>query len=157
MLASCTTPTHTLPPCINSDITSSFFNTAWYGGVPATSTTGTDNVPGATRGGSFGGGTVNETLTMYLFHSDALIFTIHGQPLMLALPNQSPLHFDSYAETMRFESVCSGTATYIDLITYTCSSDQTTAHNFWFTLHMSVFEGLAANISALVLAGDCSQ
>ncbi|KAJ7464583.1 hypothetical protein FB451DRAFT_1403253 [Mycena latifolia] len=101
-----------------TDITGSFFATAWYGGVAVSKTTGTDNVPGATRGGTVGGGTVNETLTTYFVHPDALPYTYHGRPWTYSAPNQRPLHFAGYAETIRFESICGGKATYIDFISY---------------------------------------
>ncbi|KAJ7509769.1 hypothetical protein B0H11DRAFT_1901158 [Mycena galericulata] len=140
-----------------TDITKSFFHIAWYGGVPANVTTGTVNVPGATRGGPYYGGTFNETLTMYLTHPDVLNYTIHGKPVTFLTPNRAPIHFDGYAETMRFESICGGRATYIDLITYICSEDQATAYDVWYTLHMVTFEGLAAKIGALVLPGDCPR
>ena len=125
------------------------------GGAAASKTTGTDNVPGATRSGDIGGSTYNETLTMYLAHPDILTYTIHGRPWTYAAANFGPVHFVEYAETMRFESICGGKATYIDLITYTCSDDQTLAYNAWYMFHMGTFEGLSVMLGATVLAGDC--
>ncbi|KAJ6534593.1 hypothetical protein DFH09DRAFT_1325221 [Mycena vulgaris] len=48
---------------------------------PCPNTTGTDNIPGATRSGIFDGSRFNETLTMYFAHPDVLTYTWHGQPL----------------------------------------------------------------------------
>ncbi|KAJ7088550.1 hypothetical protein C8R43DRAFT_1050737, partial [Mycena crocata] len=122
----------------------------WDGGFPATSTTGVDNIPGATRGGVFAGGAFNETLTMYLARPDALEFTLHGIGGTFA-----HVRLDGYAETARFESICSGRATYIVVVTYVCSPDQAAAYDFWYTSHMDVFEALATRIGTTVLAGDC--
>ncbi|KAF8216927.1 hypothetical protein K438DRAFT_1798032, partial [Mycena galopus ATCC 62051] len=139
-----------------TNITESFFDLSWYGGTIVTNTTGTDNVPGATRSGPFAGVPYNETLTMYHKRSDALMYSYHGKSVTLSFPNQRPYRFD-YAETMRFESICDGSATYIDLITYLCSNDSTAAYDLWYTTHMSTFETLAAKLGAPVLAGDCPQ
>jgi hypothetical protein len=91
---------------------------------------------------------------MYSMYPDALIYSYHGQPITYALPNVPPAHFYGYAETMRFESICGGKATYIDLLSYMCSNDQVAAYNLWYLDHMSTFEGMAANLGATVLAGD---
>ncbi|KAJ7698974.1 hypothetical protein B0H17DRAFT_1129519 [Mycena rosella] len=131
-------------------IAGSFFNITWYGGAIVSSTTGTDKIPGATRSGNLGG-TFDETLTAYDTRPDALIFTYHGQYTL----NQQPRNPMRYTETTRFESICGGKATYIDIITYVCSDDQIAAYNVWYTLHMSAFQGLAATLGATVLAGDC--
>ncbi|KAJ6534613.1 hypothetical protein DFH09DRAFT_1091941 [Mycena vulgaris] len=92
-----------------TDITKSFFNITWYpctpsgthfqGDAAVSRTTGTDNVPGATRGGAFDGGPFNETLTMYLARPDAVSYTIHGERWDYAPPNLRPLHLANYAET----------------------------------------------------------
>ncbi|KAJ6566019.1 hypothetical protein B0H19DRAFT_1257310 [Mycena capillaripes] len=140
-----------------TNITKSFFDIEWYGGSVVSSTTGTDNVPGATRSGLTGGATFNETLTMYSKHSDVLMFSIHGQAVTYSLPNQAPLHFDGYVETMRFESICNGKATYIDLISYLCSNDSTAAYALLYSFHMSAFQEMAESIGATVLAGDCPR
>ncbi|KAJ6481275.1 hypothetical protein C8R47DRAFT_1197822 [Mycena vitilis] len=140
-------PLHTF-----TDVTRSFFNVEWYDGIVVTNTTGADNVPGATRSGPFGGTTYNETLTMYSMHSDAFIFSLVGQGFTTA-----SVRLDSYAETMRFESICGGTATYIDIISYLCSDDQAAAYNLIYGLHMSTFPGVFAGMGATVMAGDCPQ
>ncbi|KAJ7742908.1 hypothetical protein B0H16DRAFT_1423344 [Mycena metata] len=113
-------------------VVKSFFDITWYGGLPTTAMTGTDNVPGATRFGPVDKhNSFNETLTMYSLTEDALTYTYHGIKFTYALPgfNHSPAHIDAYAETMRFESICAGRATYIDLLTYICSNDTATAYN----------------------------
>ncbi|KAJ7870519.1 hypothetical protein B0H13DRAFT_2061679, partial [Mycena leptocephala] len=134
----------------------SFFHIEWYGNITVTKTAGTDNVPGATRAGTFGGSPFNETLTMYLGRPDAMSYTIHGNlPLTIAQPKRRPLHVVSYAETKRFESICSGEATYIDLITYLCSDDQTAAYGLFYNVHMTTLQNLASTIGTTVLAGDC--
>ncbi|KAJ7800340.1 hypothetical protein B0H13DRAFT_2164827, partial [Mycena leptocephala] len=112
-----------------TDITGSFFHVQWYGDATINKTTGTDNVPGATRTGSFGGSPFNETLTMYQGRSDA--------------PKQRPLHVVNYAETKRFESICSGKATYIDFITYLCTDDQAAAYGLFYNVHMTTLQNLA--------------
>ncbi|KAF8216920.1 hypothetical protein K438DRAFT_1704054 [Mycena galopus ATCC 62051] len=137
------------------NITESFFDESWYAGTIVTNTTGTDNVPGATRAGPFGTATFNETLTMYHKSSDALMYSFHGKGVILSPPNQRTYRFDGYAETMRLESICDGSATYIDLITYLCSNDSAAAYDLWYTTHMSTFETMAAKLGAPVLAGDC--
>jgi hypothetical protein len=58
---------------------------------------------------------------------------------------------------MRFESICGGKATYIDIITHTCSNHQTLAYSGWYTFHESVFPGLAATLGATIMAGDCPR
>ncbi|KAJ6581950.1 hypothetical protein B0H19DRAFT_1117103 [Mycena capillaripes] len=136
-----------------TDLTKSFFNITWYDGIVVTNTTGTDNVPGATRSGPFGGTTYNETLTTYSMRSDALTFSFHGKGFTDVGPPS--VTFDSYVETFRFESICSGKATYIDVLTHVCSNDQTVSYNLWYALHMTTFEGMAAGLGALILAGDC--
>ncbi|KAJ7826951.1 hypothetical protein B0H13DRAFT_2120148 [Mycena leptocephala] len=141
-----------------TNITKSFFDFAWYtGGVPATNTAGTDNVPGATRSGTLAGGAYHETLTAYQLRSDVLEYSYHGDPYVLAVPGQPTVNFNGYAETMRFESICGGKATYIDIITYTCSNHQTLAYSGWYTFHQSVFPGLAATLGATIMGGDCPQ
>ncbi|KAJ7631407.1 hypothetical protein DFH06DRAFT_703294 [Mycena polygramma] len=110
-----------------TNITGSFFHIAWYGGSPATNTAGTDNVPGATRSGSWDGGSFNQTLTMYSMHSDALAYTYHGEPFNYAPRNGPHLYFARYIETIRFESICGGKATYIAVLAYLCSDDQVRA------------------------------
>ncbi|KAJ7812807.1 hypothetical protein B0H14DRAFT_3879526 [Mycena olivaceomarginata] len=127
------------------------------GGVPVTNTTGTDNVPGATRSGTLAGGAYYETLTAYKLRSDVLEYSYHGDPYILAVPGQPTINFNGYAETMRFESICGGKATYIDIITYTCSDHQTLAYSGWYTFHESVFPGLAATLRATIMAGDCPR
>ncbi|KAJ6534595.1 hypothetical protein DFH09DRAFT_1180112 [Mycena vulgaris] len=145
-----------------TDITRSFFDDAWYAGAAAPNNTGTDNVPGATRAGDFGGA-FNETLTAYSLHPDAFSFTLHGAPWTYTAPapqasnlkRPGPLHFAGYAETLRFESICDGRATYIDAITYLCADDKAAAYDLWYNLHLAVFPPLAARVGAKVLAGDC--
>ncbi|KAF8186119.1 hypothetical protein K438DRAFT_1723285 [Mycena galopus ATCC 62051] len=138
-----------------TNITGSFFNIAWEGGCPATVTTGTDNVPGATRGGLCLGGTFNDTLTMYSAHSDALSYTYHGAPYTFTSPGQPQMHWDAYAETMRFESICGGQATYVDFISYICSEDQIATYTGWSELHALSMQAIAGAIGASILAGDC--
>ncbi|KAJ6549130.1 hypothetical protein DFH09DRAFT_1503375 [Mycena vulgaris] len=140
-----------------TDITKSFFAIQWYGGASVTGTAGTDNVPGATRAGVFGGAPFNETLTAYSARSDSMVYTMHGTlPLSLAVGNPRPLHVATYAETKRFQSICGGKATYIDLITWLCSDDQITAYSAFYNTHMSTVQNLAATIGTTVLAGDCN-
>ncbi|KAJ7742890.1 hypothetical protein B0H16DRAFT_1019435 [Mycena metata] len=139
-------------------ITKSFYDALWYGGAVVSKTSGTDNVPGATRAGNLDG-YFHETLTAYSFHPSALEYTIRGDPYTYAPPNSTaaPVRFASYSETMRIESSCSGRATYIDLITYICSADKVTGYDWWYTAHESVFPALAAKVGATVMAGDCQQ
>jgi hypothetical protein len=86
-----------------------------------------------------------------------LEYSYHGDPYILAVPGQPAINFNGYAETMRFESICGGKATYIDIITYTCSNHQTLAYSGWYTFHESVFPGLAVTLRATIMAGDCPR
>ncbi|KAF7370286.1 hypothetical protein MSAN_00659900 [Mycena sanguinolenta] len=141
-----------------TEITGSFFNVSWYDNAIVNSTTGTDNVPGAKRSGGFAGAIFNETLTAVEKRSDAYIFSYHGKGFtFIPGPSYPPLRFDGYAETMRFESICGGKATYIDLLSYVCSDNQPLTYTVWSTLHTSSFDGLAQSFGATVLAGDCPQ
>ncbi|KAJ7022107.1 hypothetical protein C8F04DRAFT_229653 [Mycena alexandri] len=141
-----------------TNITKSFFDIAWYGGIPASITTGTDNVPGATRFGPLdNGSSFNETLTMYTLDENGLSFTYHGLGFAYALPGYKTADLGAYAETMRFESICAGRGTYIDLITYACSNDSITAYNLWHLEHVLIFPALAAEVGATVMAGDCPE
>ncbi|KAJ7805387.1 hypothetical protein B0H14DRAFT_3771634 [Mycena olivaceomarginata] len=65
------------------------------------------------------------------------------------------IHVTAYAETMRFEGICSGKATYIDVITYLCSNDSIAVYDATYTAHMVSFQGLATSVGATVMAGDC--
>ncbi|KAJ7849282.1 hypothetical protein B0H13DRAFT_2361302 [Mycena leptocephala] len=114
-------------------------------------TTGADNIPGATRAGVFGGTPFNETLTAYDTRPDALFFTVHGN-LPLAL---GAFNIVGSAETKRFQSICSGKATYIDVLTYLCSDDQTATYDLFYNIHTTAFQNLAVTIGTTVLAGDC--
>ncbi|KAF7370290.1 hypothetical protein MSAN_00660300 [Mycena sanguinolenta] len=141
-----------------TDITGSFFNISWYDGTVVTSTIGTDNVPGATRSGTFAGGVFNETLTAMDKRSDALIFSYHGNNYTFTPGPGYPsslVTLDSYTETIRFESICGGKATYIDVLTYVCSDNQPLAYSLWSMIHTSTFDGLAMSFGATILAGDC--
>ncbi|KAJ7816091.1 hypothetical protein B0H14DRAFT_2845416 [Mycena olivaceomarginata] len=134
-----------------TNLTKSFFELKWYAGAIVSNTTGTDNVPGATRSGPLGGTAVfNETLTMYSMHPDEFTFSFHGAPYVFG-----GQHVTAYAETMRFEGICSGKATYIDVITYLCSNDSIAVYDATYTAHMVSFQGLATSVGATVMAGDC--
>ncbi|KAJ7631408.1 hypothetical protein DFH06DRAFT_703293 [Mycena polygramma] len=139
-----------------TNVTKSFFNVGWYAGSVVTNTTGVDNVPGATRSGPFGGATYHETLTMYSMRSDAFIFSLKGKGFTTAPPAPS-VRFDSYTETMRSESICGGTATYIDIISHICSNNQVVAYDLFYGLHMATFPGVFAGMGVTVMAGDCPQ
>ncbi|KAJ7210516.1 hypothetical protein GGX14DRAFT_363277 [Mycena pura] len=137
-----------------TNLTESFFDISWYVSVASFATTGTDNVPGATRSGLFAGGIFNESLTAYLHNSETLEYTYLGMP---STSTQPPLKYHSYAETFRFESICNGRATYIDVITYSCIDNQVVAYNSWYTLHTTSFQAMAASLGATVMAGDCPR
>ncbi|KAF7375570.1 hypothetical protein MSAN_00445200 [Mycena sanguinolenta] len=140
-----------------TDITGSFFNISWYANTTVTSTTGTDNVPGATRSGPFPGAIFNETLTAFEKRSDALLFSYHGKGLAYTMgPGYPVVIVDGYSETMRFQSICGGKATYIDVLTYTCVDNQPLMYTIWSMVHTS-FNGVAQTFGATILAGDCPQ
>jgi hypothetical protein len=166
--------TYAAPLAQFTNLTESFFDQSWYvsisasssrapfqinthrqGNTVVTTTTGTYNVPGATRTGPFAGAIYNETLTMYSKRADALTLSYYGQPLTTVTTAGPPLKFGHYVETLRFESICGGTATYMDAFTYTCSDNPVAAYDVWYTAHMAAFPGLAAKLGAPVLAGDC--
>ncbi|KAJ6456105.1 hypothetical protein C8R45DRAFT_1187003 [Mycena sanguinolenta] len=138
-----------------TDITKSFFNASWYGDSVVTSHNGTDNVPGATRSGVFAGAIFSDMLNAIDKRSDAFIFSYQGKGFTFTPAGYPVLTMHSYSETIRFESICGGKATYIDVITYICSDNQPLAYTVWSTLHTSTFDGLAATLGATILAGDC--
>ncbi|KAJ7066345.1 hypothetical protein C8F01DRAFT_1218460 [Mycena amicta] len=141
-----------------TDIVDSFFDVAWYnGGVAANITTGKDNVPGATRSGPAGSNVFNETLTAYLHHPGSVLeYSFTGAPASFSLGDGLPsTFFPGYAETMRLQSICSGAATYIDLISWFCSDNQVGAYDIWYTTHLESFGAIKAKIGAMVMAGDC--
>jgi len=147
--------TYLAPLCEFTNITKSFFNDVWYAGAVVTGTTGTDNVPGATRAGPFGGDTFNETLIAYASQSDSLQFSYQGKGFTYTPPTGPAVVLGRYTETNRFLSICGGKATYIDILTYTCSANQIATYDFWYTTHDAVFPPLAVTVGAPVLAGDC--
>ncbi|KAJ7312518.1 hypothetical protein DFH08DRAFT_1044633 [Mycena albidolilacea] len=147
--------TYAAPLAQFTNLTESFFDQSWYDNTVITTTTGTYNVPGATRTGPFAGAIYNETLTMYSKHADALTMSYYGQPFTTVPTAGTPLKFGHYLETLRFESICGGTATYMDVLTYTCSDNPVAVYDVWYTIHMASFAGLAAKVGAPVLAGDC--
>ncbi|KAJ7250509.1 hypothetical protein B0H12DRAFT_1234387 [Mycena haematopus] len=116
-----------------TNITKSFFDISWYAGTIVTNTTGTDNVPGATRSGPYAGTTYNETLTA--------IDTTRPDALEFSDP--------AVREHLRW--------TYIDVITYLCSDNQLAVYTTWYMIHMSAFAALAAKLGAPIMAGDCPQ
>ncbi|KAJ7333325.1 hypothetical protein DFH08DRAFT_785680, partial [Mycena albidolilacea] len=139
-----------------TNLVGSFFNISWYDGIVVTNTTGADNVPGASRSGPFNGVTYNETLTMFTERSDAVTFSFIGKGFSYTRSPKGPtVTLDGYTESMRFESICGGKATYIDVLTRVCSDNQIEAYDLWYTLHMTTFQGMAVNLGAPVLAGDC--
>ncbi|KAJ7112779.1 hypothetical protein C8R43DRAFT_903529 [Mycena crocata] len=141
-----------------TNLTKSFFDNKWYAGAPADSTTGINNVPGATRAGENSGSRYNETLLVYVARPEELIITHRGSPWTYHTAQQPPLYFSGYVQTMRFESICEGKATYIDAIAYMCFKDPTVAYDIWATYHTVVIaEGLAVTAGATVLPGDCPR
>ncbi|KAJ7786768.1 hypothetical protein B0H14DRAFT_3163656 [Mycena olivaceomarginata] len=138
-----------------TNLTKSFFDLSWYGSTVITNTTGTDNLPGAARSGPFGGATYNETLSFYRKRSDLLTWSYLGKGLTLTLPGHPTLTSYGYNEMFRFQSICGGHATYIDVLTFSCSDNQIANYDIWYTFHNSVFQEMAANLGAPVLAGDC--
>ncbi|KAJ7181041.1 hypothetical protein C8R46DRAFT_1211326 [Mycena filopes] len=137
------------------DITKSFYDNSWYGAV-VNSTTGTDNVVGATRAGN-ANGDFNETLTAYSLQPSALEYTYLGAPYTYTPTNSTAatVHYASYAETLRVESVCDGRATYLDIIEYLCSAEQVPGYDLGFLAHEIVFPALAARVGATAMDGDC--
>ncbi|KAJ7625591.1 hypothetical protein FB45DRAFT_1060263 [Roridomyces roridus] len=94
-----------------TDLTGSFFNLTWYAGSTVSKTTGEDNVPGATRSGPALGGRFDEELIAITAHpDDKFEYTYHGEPATF-----NGVDYEGYVETLRFESICGGKATYIDV------------------------------------------
>ncbi|KAJ7086791.1 hypothetical protein B0H15DRAFT_734943, partial [Mycena belliarum] len=138
-----------------TDIMGSFFSIKWTGGVPANSTTGTDNTVGASRSAVYFGGVFNETLTMILQRPDAYSYTYHGVPFLVALPGQPAVQFYNYAETLRVLSICSGAATYVDFVTYLCTNNPVHAYDLLETdLHQLTMAAVAQQANATVMSGD---
>jgi hypothetical protein len=124
-----------------------------------TNTTGTDNVPGATRAGVFGEPFI-ETLTMFDAPPGALRFTFFGpgpKPVTFTPPGEKSIRFDYWAETQRYESICGGEATYIDVITYLCSNRPRAAYDLWYRIHDATFDAMSAKVGAKVFTGDCPR
>ncbi|KAJ7289155.1 hypothetical protein C8J57DRAFT_1627653 [Mycena rebaudengoi] len=143
-----------------TNITGSFFDAFWNAGTVVTSTTGTDNVPGATRAASLGDASFNETLTMFDAPPGALRFTYIGpgpKPIAYTPPGEKSIRFDYWAETQRFESICGGEATYIDVITYLCSDPPRAAYDLWYRFHDLTFNAISAEVGAKVFTGDCPR
>ncbi|KAJ7289156.1 hypothetical protein C8J57DRAFT_1046480 [Mycena rebaudengoi] len=142
-----------------TNITGSFFELSWYAGTVITSTTGTDNVPGATRAGVFGDAPFNETLTMFDAPPGALRFTYAGpgKPVTYTPPGEKSIRFDYWSETHRYESICGGEATYIDVITYLCSNLPRAAYDVWYRFHAATFDAMAAKVGAKIFTGDCPR
>ncbi|KAJ7835758.1 hypothetical protein B0H14DRAFT_3706371 [Mycena olivaceomarginata] len=124
-------------------------------GTVITNTTGTDNLPGAARSGPFGGATYNETLSFYRKRSDLLTWSYLGKGLTFTLPGHPTLTSLWLQRDVRIQSICGGQATYIDVLTFSCSDNQIANYDIWYTFHNSVFQEMAANLRAPVLAGDC--
>ncbi|KAJ7312513.1 hypothetical protein DFH08DRAFT_973582 [Mycena albidolilacea] len=91
-----------------------------------TNTTGTDNVPGTTRS--------SETLTVYSMHSDTLALLYHRKTFKPTSAKMPALLFGLYTEAIRFESNCGGTATYIGVLTDTCSDNPVAVYDTWYTV-----------------------
>ncbi|KAJ7194487.1 hypothetical protein B0H12DRAFT_1065102 [Mycena haematopus] len=138
-------------------IVGSFYDASWYGGDAVNVTTGTENVPGSTRSGPVAGTIYKETLTRWTEESDSLIFSFTGDPFKIIHPNRPAATFHAYAETTRFQSICDGTATYIDSITHICTNNPIVVYNAWYILHRNSFTGMADRIGARVLPGDCPR
>ncbi|KAF7344222.1 hypothetical protein MVEN_01713000 [Mycena venus] len=138
-----------------TNVVNSFFDLSWYGNIVITSTTGTDNVPGASRSGPFGGGTYNETLTFYRKRPDLLMWSYTAKGLTFTLPGHPTLTTYGYNEMFRFQSICGGQATYIDVLTFSCSNNQTLNYEIWDEFHNGAFPALAASLGAPALTGDC--
>ncbi|KAJ7656442.1 hypothetical protein DFH06DRAFT_1473657 [Mycena polygramma] len=93
---------------------------------------------------------------MYSMHSDALAYTYHGEPFNYAPRNGPHLYFARYIETIRFESICGGKATYIAVLAYLCSDDQVRAYSFWDALpDQATFDRLGESLGGTIRAGDC--
>ncbi|KAJ7181048.1 hypothetical protein C8R46DRAFT_1071306 [Mycena filopes] len=150
--------TYNAPPQKFINITKSY-DASWYGGAVVSNTTGTDNVPGATRAGNLDGDFF-ETLTAYSSGPAHLEYSYRGAPYTFTMPNStapSNVQFSSYGETFRFEGICSGRATYIDVITYMCSVDQTAGYDWWFGGHQGIFSAVAERVGATEFMGNCPE
>ncbi|CAK5267230.1 unnamed protein product [Mycena citricolor] len=142
-------------------ITQSFFNLSWYG-ANATVVTGKNNVPGATRSGSFAGASFNETLLSYRKDTTSpspsfLEYTYRGQPGPFVNPTQPwfSVQAQGYIETFRFTGICAKRATLVEVTTHVCSSNQVLAYNYVTQFHDAVLPALGAGLRAPILSGDC--
>ncbi|KAJ7359957.1 hypothetical protein DFH08DRAFT_801713 [Mycena albidolilacea] len=90
-------------------------------------------------------------MTVYSMHLDAFMYSesFHGAPYVYHAQ-----HVTAYAKMICFEGICSGKATYIDVITYLCSNDSIAVYDATYTTHTVSFQGLATSVGATVLAGD---
>ncbi|KAF7352045.1 hypothetical protein MVEN_01167000 [Mycena venus] len=149
-----------------TDITGSFFDISWLAGGEILSTTGTNNIPGATRVGPFDplskDPLFNETLTVYDVGPGTLRFTFTGPgaPLTYHSRTGEVITFHYYAETQHYESICGGTATYLHATTHICSDNPALAYDLFCRLHQGTFHGydaLPARVKEKTFTGDCPQ
>ncbi|KAJ7250353.1 hypothetical protein C8J57DRAFT_1667967 [Mycena rebaudengoi] len=142
-----------------TEITGSFFNESWYAGTVITNTTGKDNVPGATRLVVWGGIVFTETLVMHSASPDGLISTMYSVPLTHPPTgkHKSKIMFANYGETQRYQSICGGRATYIDVLTYMCSDNPRAAYDLWYRVHQTTFDTLSARFGVNVFMGNCPR
>ncbi|KAJ7289367.1 hypothetical protein C8J57DRAFT_1046448 [Mycena rebaudengoi] len=146
-----------------TSLTGSFFDLSWYAGGEIINTTGTDNIPGATRVGPFDPfrpELFNETLTMYETGPGLLQWTFTGPGATLTYPSRTGevIRFQYYAESQRYESICGGTATYIHAMTHICSDNPSLAYDLFYRLHQGAFNGfdaISARVNTKAFTGDC--
>ncbi|CAK5267242.1 unnamed protein product [Mycena citricolor] len=148
-----------------TDLAGSFFHGEWFGGndTTFTHTSGTDNVPGATRSGVFASddphlryaANFTETLTHYAFRPGSFLHMSFRAVVSIGSLDAGTLHQDTYSETVRFESVCAGHATYITFLARTCAQSQSGAYDFAYGTHLAAALGLKATVGAAIMSGDC--
>lgn len=93
---------------------------------------------------------IHETLTAFTAHPDELEYTYLGKPIA-----GDGVDYEGYVETLRFMSICGGTATYIDAIAYVCSRHRITGYSVWYQARVNTFPVLAADLGAPTFTGDC--
>ncbi|KAJ7640509.1 hypothetical protein DFH06DRAFT_1216207 [Mycena polygramma] len=131
-------------------------------GTIVNATTGTGTEPGATRTGTIGNTTFHETLAMYEASPSMLTMSYYGIPGIYVVPSADPqggksqtLVMQSYAETVRFQSICAHSATAADISIVLCVNDLPLAYDSMDKLHRGGFDTLGSILNANTFPGGC--
>jgi len=144
-----------IPVAAFINATGSFFHSEWYSG-PLNSTNGTDNTPGATRSGNFGGTPFTERLVGYTRSPNRLLiqYVLNSGPVTFPT-TPKPVDASSYFEEYTVSSICAGTGTYVTLTASYCTKTLTGSYNLYVTFRREVMATLANTLGAQLFDGSC--